>query len=77
MGRNLYKLTESLMTPLSCRFDDVIKIRQQKSRRFSRVFDEYLKNGSADFYQTYVILRQSSIVSFEAKGLKTGHSLLP
>ena len=35
MGRNIYKLTKN--------FDDVIKMRQLKSRRFSRVFDEYLK----------------------------------
>ena len=40
-------------------------------------FDEYLKNGLTDFHQTYVSFRQSSIVSFEIKRLKTGHSLLP
>ena len=39
-------------------------------------FSEYLKNGSTDFDQTYVIFGQSSIVSFEIKRLKTGHSLL-
>ena len=49
----------------------------KKGRRFSMAFDEYLKNGSTDFHQTYVIFRQSSIVSFEVKRLKTGYLLLP
>ena len=49
----------------------------KKSGTFSKVFAEYLKNDSTDFHQTYVIFRQSSIVSFEIKRLKTGHSLLP
>ena len=40
-------------------------------------FTEYLKNSSTDFYQTYVIFRQLSVVSFEIKRLKIGHSLLP
>ena len=43
-----------------------------KSGRFSRVFAEYLKNGSTDFYQTHVIFRQLSIIFFEIKRLKTG-----
>ena len=68
MGRNLYELTNI--------FDDVIKMRQLKSR-FSKVSAVYLKNGSTDFHQTYVIFRQSSKISFEIKGLKTDHSLLP
>ena len=38
-----------------------------KSRRFSRVFAEYLENCSTDFHQRYDIFRQSSIVSFEIK----------
>ena len=67
-------------------FDDVIvklifltssKCSSFKSRRFSRVFAEFLKYGSTDFHQTCVSFRQSSIVSFEIKRLKTGHSLLP
>ena len=68
-------------------FDDVIVMlilwRHQYAtakdgfRGFSRVFDQYLKKGSIDFHQTYVIFRQSSIVSFEIKTLKTGHLLLP
>ena len=41
------------------------------------VFAEYIENGSTDFHQSYVIFRQSSIVSFEIKKVKTGHSLLP
>ena len=64
MGRNLYKLTKM--------FYDL-----PKSRRFLRVFADYLKNGSTDFHQPYVIFRQSSILSFEIKRLKTSHSLLP
>ena len=31
------------------------------------VFAEYLKNGSTDFYQTYVIFRELCIVSYEIK----------
>ena len=42
-----------------------------KSARFSKVFSEYLINGSTDFYQTYVIFRQLPIVSSESKRLKT------
>ena len=42
-----------------------------------RGFAEYLKNGSPDFHQTYVIFRQSSIKVFEIKRLKTGHLLFP
>ena len=38
-----------------------------KIGRFSRVFAEYLKNLSTDFYQTSVIFRQLSTVSFEIK----------
>ena len=52
------------------------KCDSQKSR-FLRVSDEYLKNDSTDFHQTYVIFKQSSKVTFEIKTLKTGHSLLP
>ena len=55
MGRNLFKLTKS--------FDEVIVIiilmcgDSLKSERFSlRVFVEYLKNGSTDFFQTSVII---------------------
>ena len=40
-------------------------MRQLKSIKFSRVFAEYLKNGSTDFYLMYVMFRKSSIVSFE------------
>ena len=69
MSRNLYKLTK--------KFDDVIKMRQLKNRRFSRVLAEYLKNSITDFHQTYVIFRQSHIQVFEIKRLKIGHSLLP
>ena len=70
MGRNLHKLT---MTLSSCRFYDVIKIGQQKNRRFWRILAEYLKNASTDFYQTYVIFRQLYIAVFEIKILKIGH----
>ena len=76
MGRSLYKLTKFLMTSSSCYYD-VIKMRQLKSRRFSRVLTEYLKNGSTDFHQTYIIFRQSYIKVFEIKILKIGYSLLP
>ena len=38
-----------------------------KSRRFSRVLAEYLKNNSTDFHQTYVIFRQLYIEVFEIK----------
>ena len=76
MGKNLYKLTKIC--------DDVVVMlilrRHQnataKNRRFLRVFAEYLKNSSTDFYQTYLIFRQSSIEVFEIKRLNTGHSLL-
>ena len=37
-------------------------MQQLKSRRFSRVSAEYLKNGLTDFHYTYVIFRQSSMV---------------
>ena len=50
---------------------------QLKNRGFSRVFAKYPENCSTDFYQTYVIFRQSPIVYFEIKRLKTGHLLLP
>ena len=69
MGRNLYKLTKIPMT--------LSKRDSLKSRRFSKVFAEYLKNSSTDFHQTYLIFRQSSIDVFEIKRLKTAHSLLP
>ena len=52
-------------------------MRQQKSGRYLRVVAEYLKNGSTDFHQAYVIFKQSSIEVFEIKRLKTVHSLLP
>ena len=65
MGRNLYKLTKI--------FGDIIKIGQRKNRRFWRVLAEYLKNGSTDFYQTYIIFRQLYIKVFEIKILKIGH----
>ena len=45
--------------------------------RFAMGFAEYLKNGSTDFHQTYVIFSQSSIEVFEIKKLKTSHSFLP
>ena len=77
MGRNLYKLTKVLMTSSSCWFYDVIKMQQLKNSRFSIVSAEYLKNGSTDFQQTYVIFRQSCIEVFEIKRWNTGHSLLP
>ena len=66
-----------LMTSSSYWFYGVIKMRQLKSGRFSRVFAKYLKNCSTSFHQTYVIFKQSSMASFEIKRLKTGHSLLP
>ena len=76
MGRNLYKLTET--------FDDVIVMlilsRHQNALAKKvgfRGFLLYLKNGSTDFHQTYVMFMQSSIVFFEIKRLKKGHSLLP
>ena len=60
MGRNLYKLTKN--------FDNVMVVSiLWRSGRFSRVFAEYLKNGSTDFYQTYVIFRELCIVSYEIK----------
>ena len=45
-------------------------MRQLKSKRFSRVFPEYLKNCLTDFDQTNVIFRQSPIVCFEIKRLR-------
>ena len=45
-------------------------MRQLKSKRFPRVFAEYLKHGSFDFHQTYVIFRQSSIETFQIKILR-------
>ena len=69
MGRNLYKLTKI--------FGDVIKMRQLKNSRFSRVLAEYLKKGSTDFHQTYGSFRQVYIDVFEIKRLKIDHSLLP
>ena len=57
MGRNLYKLTKSVDDVIVMLFYDVIKMRQLKSRKFSRVFAEYIQNGSTDFHQTYVIFR--------------------
>ena len=45
----------------------------KKSRRFSRVLAEHLKNGSNDFHQPYVIFGQSSIEVFKIKILKTDH----
>ena len=59
MVENVYKLTK--------KFYDVIKMRQLKHGRFSRVLDEYLKNGSTDFHQTYVNFRQSYIEVFRLK----------
>ena len=41
-----------------------------------RNFAEYLENGSTDFYQTFVIFRQSSVVAFENKRVKTGNLLM-
>ena len=52
-------------------------MRQLQIESFQGVFAEYLRKGSTDFYQTYVIFRQSSVEVFEIKRLKTGHSLLP
>ena len=49
-------------------FDDIIVML---------ILAEYLKNGSTDFHQTYVIFRQLYIKVFEIKRLKTDHSLLP
>ena len=52
-------------------------MRQLKNGRLSRVLAEYLKNGSTDFHQTYVIFKQSYTEVFEIKGLKIGYLLLP
>ena len=57
-----------------CRFYDVIKMRQMKNRRLSRVLTEYLKNGSTDFHQNYVTFRQSYTEVSEIKRLEIGHS---
>ena len=38
------------------------KYNSYKSRRFSKVFAECLKNGSTDFHQTYVFFWQPSII---------------
>ena len=65
------------MTSSSGWFYDVIKIRQLKKWKVFEGFAEYLKNLSTDFYQTFVIFRALSVVSFKIEGLKTGHSLLP
>ena len=71
MGSNLYKLTKSC--------DDIIAIsillrhhhfdvsRQLKKWKVFQSFTEYLENDSTDSYQTYVIFRQLSVVSFESK----------
>ena len=42
-------------------------MRQLKNSRFLSVLAEYLKNGSTDFHQTYVSLRQVYIEVFEIK----------
>ena len=73
MGRNVYKLTKILMTSSSRQFYDVIKIGQQKNRQFWRVFAEYLKNASTDFYQSFIIFRQLYIDMHEIEILKIGH----
>ena len=59
MGRNTLQIDKN--------FDDVIKMLKLKRKRFLKVFAECFKNSSIDFHQTYVIFRQSSIVSFEIK----------
>ena len=59
MGRNLYKLINRFDDVIITLIYDVIKMRQLKSRS---AFAEYLKNGSSDFHQSYVMLRQSPIV---------------
>ena len=78
MDKDLYKLTKI--------FDVVIVMlilsrhqneTAEKNSRFSSVFAEYFKNGSADFQQTYVIFRQSYIQVSEIERLKIDHSLLP
>ena len=66
MGRNLYKLTKN--------FDDVIKMRHLKTRKFSKLLAEYLRNGSTDIHQTYVSLRQSYNKVFKIKILEISHS---
>ena len=76
MARSLYKLTNEDVIVM------LILLRHQnatakKVERFLRVFAEYLKNGSTDFHQAYVIFWQSSKESFEIKRLKTGHSFFP
>ena len=65
MGRDLYKLRKVLMTSSSYLFYDVIKMRQLKNSRFSRVLAKYLKNSATDFHQTYVFFRQLYIKVLE------------
>ena len=63
MGGNLYKLTKTFYGRYHhVDFITSSKCDGWKSRRFSRVFAEYLKNGPSDFHQTYVIFRLSSSV---------------
>ena len=78
MDRDLYKLTKI--------FGDIIVVlilwrhqneTAEKNSRFFSVLAKYLKNGLADFHQTYVIFRQPHIEPFEIKELKIDHSLLP
>ena len=61
IGRYLYKITKKLKRPSSFRFYNVIVILMcrdsQKVGSFSRDFAEYLKKGSTDFCQTYVIFK--------------------
>ena len=42
-----------------------------------RVFAKYLKNGLVDLHETLSVLRPLYRSSFEIKGLRIGHSLLP
>ena len=49
MGKSFTKWHKVLIMSSSCSSYDVIKMRQLKIWRSSRVFAEYLKNGSADF----------------------------
>ena len=41
------------------------------------VLAEYLRNGSTDFHQYYVIFRQSYAEVFEIRRLNIGHLSLP
>ena len=52
-------------------------MRQLIKSKVFKGFAEYHKNRSTDFHKTYVIFRQSSIVSSKLEILKTGHLLLP